>query len=144
MKLKGTKITWISHIQKETTPMKKYKFKDIHNYGEPYIYIHPYMQKAVKYLTDNIYDWVDYVIIFGSSTNPSCHVNSDIDVCLIGKPQEEFNSQALRDKEHAYDFVLLDTKENLKQKSDEDFCSVYRDIVEKGVVVYAKKHKLAG
>lgn len=98
-------------------------------------------------MVDNLpsgYPWVDYAIVFGSAVSPSCHYGSDIDICLVGKTAEDFNSQRLRDKSHAYDFILVDSKQDLVEKSENDFCSVYRDIWEEGVVVYAKGRDLAG
>ena len=116
-----------------------YKFIDKYNYGAPYYYVHPYKQHAVKHLVDNVDDWVDVVIIFGSSVTHAHHYESDLDVCIIGIPDEEFSSQKLRLRGEPYDFILVDSAMILRQKSDEDFNSVYRDIMEEGVVVYDKK-----
>jgi len=116
-----------------------YKFIDKHNLGKPFYYIHPYKQLAVKHLVDNIEDWVEGVIIFGSSVTHAHHYDSDLDVCIIGTPTREFTSRNLRLRGESYDFIPIESAETLKQKSDEDFCSIYRDIVEGGVVIYDKK-----
>ena len=121
-----------------------YKFLDVHNLGKPFYYIHPYKQMAVKHLVDNVEDWVENIIIFGSSVTHAHHYNSDLDVCIVGIPIEEFSSHKLRLKGQMYDFILIDSLKLLKQKSDDDFCSVYRDIMDGGVVVYDKKSKSAG
>ena len=121
-----------------------YKFIDKYNLGKPFCYIHPYKQMAVKHLVDNVEDWVENVIIFGSSVTHAHYYDSDLDVCIVGIPTEEFSSQKLRLKGEIYDFILVDSPELLKQKSNDDFCSVYRDIMDGGVVVYDKKNKLAG
>ena len=120
-----------------------YKFIDKHNLGSPFHYVHPYKQLAVKHLVDNVEDWVEGVIIFGSSVTHAHHYDSDLDVCIIGTPAGEFSSINLRVKGVAYDFILVDSVEELKQKSDEDFCSVYREIMEGGVVVYDRKNNIA-
>ncbi|MCL2378159.1 MAG: nucleotidyltransferase domain-containing protein [Defluviitaleaceae bacterium] len=117
-----------------------YKFLDKHNLGKPFYYIHPYKQLAVKHLVDNVEDWVEGVIIFGSSVTYAHHYDSDLDVCIIGTPKKEFSSRNLRLKGEPYDFILVDSAKLLKQKSDEDFSCVYRDIMEEGVVVYDKKN----
>ena len=120
-----------------------YKFLDKYNLGAPFYYVHPYKQEAVKHLVDNVDDWVESVIIFGSSVTHTHHYDSDLDVCIIGKPVGEFSSKNLRVKGQSYDFILVDSAELLLQKSDDDFCSVYRDIVDGGIVVYDRKSKLA-
>ena len=117
-----------------------YKFLDKHNLGSPIYYVHPYKQLAVKHLVNNVEDWVESVIIFGSSVTYAHHYDSDLDVCIIGTPAGEFSSCDLRLKGEAYDFIVVESPEVLKQRSDEDFCSVYRDIMEGGVVVYDKKN----
>ena len=121
-----------------------YKFLDKYNVGAPFCYIHPYKQLAAKHLVDNVEDWVEGVIIFGSGVTPAHHYDSDLDVCIIGTPGEEFSSRDLRLRGEAYDFVLVESPELLKQKSEADFCSVYRDIMDGGVVVYVKKNNSAG
>jgi len=117
-----------------------HKFIDKHNLGVPFCYVHPYKQLAVKHLVDNVEDWVEGVIIFGSAVTDAHFYESDVDVCIVGTPSGEFSSRDLRLKGEAYDFVLVESPDMLKQKSDEDFCSVYRDIMEGGVVVYDKKN----
>jgi len=117
-----------------------YKFLDKHNLGRPFYYVHPYKQLAVKHLVDNVEDWVDGVIIFGSAVTHAHFYESDLDVCIIGVPTGEFSSYNLRIKGESYDFILVESVTLLKQKSDEDFSSIYRDIMEEGVVVYVKKN----
>jgi len=117
-----------------------YKFIDKHNLGVPFCYVHPYKQLAVKHLVDNVEDWVEGVIIFGSAVTHAHYYESDLDVCIIGTPPGEFSSRNLRLKGEAYDFILVESAQLLKQKSFEDFASVYRDIMDGGVVVYDKKN----
>ena len=120
-----------------------YTFMNKYGYGGRLIHVHPFKQKAVKHMIDNIFDWVDYAILFGSSVHPACHPASDIDVCLIGKSVGEFNSQKLRVPGQAYDFICCDTLPDLKAAADESINNIYRTILEKGVIVYDKHNNFA-
>ena len=115
-----------------------YKFIDKYGYGEPLSYIHPYKQKAVKYTVDSIFDWVLYIIVFGSSVSTTCKINSDIDLCLIGKSVDNFDLNLLRFQNESYDFILVESKEELFSKASLNSQNIYKDILENGVIVYDK------
>lgn len=115
-----------------------YKFINKYGYGEPFIYIHPYRQKAVKYAVDNVFDWVLYIVVFGSSINTTCKFNSDIDMCLIGKPSSMFDLNLLRLQNESYDFILVESEEELFSKASLNNQNIYKNILENGVIVYDK------
>ncbi len=116
-----------------------YKFSDKYNLGAPYIYIHPFKQLAVKKLADNAPEGLDCIIIFGSAVTPACWYGSDIDVCLIGRNIEWAQTDAMRSKGQAYDFLTYPDFENLIAISANDKFNVESDILRDGVIVYERK-----
>ena len=114
----------------------KYIFRDIHKFGFPYYHIHPYKQKVVKYLIDNKADWVDFIIIFGSALHPGHFYKKDLDVCLIGNLEGDFNSSFMKIPGTMYDFIREESFVNLKLKAERHVGSVYYRIVKEGVMVY--------
>jgi predicted nucleotidyltransferase len=119
-----------------------YKFNDRYEYGGPFVYIHPYKQRAVKYLVENVDDTVQYVIVFGSAAHPSCARDSDIDVCIIGVNSEEFNSRNLRLAGESYDFMTYPSTDALLEEAGLSCQNVAKTIYEEGVVVYARESNL--
>lgn len=116
------------------------KFNDIHQYGEPFSYIHPYKQKEVKHLVDHITAPITHAIVFGSGTNYTCWWGSDLDVCLIGV-DASYNTKPLRYPGQAYDFIFYNSLQELAQNTTPN--SVEKEIWEKGVVVYGGNRKSA-
>ena len=113
---------------------RRWIFFDKHNLGYPFIHIHPYKQKAVKYLVDNIYDSIDNVIIFGSSVRNNHIDTSDLDVCIIG---DLTNKSLLRIPEINYNWLDYESLSDIieyRNKID----SVRYDIFNEGVMVYEK------
>jgi len=108
-----------------------YRFFDKHNYREPYIYIHPYKQQIVKQVVENVFDEIDYVIVFGSAVTTACKPYSDLDICVIGEFDEE-KLRALRIKGEDMDILhFSEVKDLLEDK-------ILAREVEKGVVVYGQ------
>ncbi len=116
-----------------------YKFRDIYNLGAPYFYIHPFKQLAVKKLSENAPEWLDYIIVFGSAVTPACWYGSDIDVCLIGKNIDWTQTDAMRSKGQKYDFLTYPDFENLITISRHDKFNVESNILKDGVIVYERK-----
>ena len=120
-------------------------FKDIHGFGEPYVFIHPHKQKAAKHLVDNRPEWVDYIVIFGSATGAHHFYKKDLDVCIIGKDPQSLDERnyhyqrPMRLAGVAYDFLDYDSLEDLKTDG-----RIYKEILSEGVVIYAKKGNTAG
>ena len=115
-------------------------FKDIYGYGLPYVYIHPYKQKAVKHLIDNLPKWVTHVIIFGSAVKSGHFWWNDIDVCLIGEAVGDNYTQGLkiRNSEHGYDFVIYSSPEELESDAA-NYANLGYHIKREGVMVYESK-----
>lgn len=112
-------------------------FKDIYGFGVPYIYVHPYKQKAVKHLVENLQSWVTHVIVFGSAVKSGHFWWSDIDVCLIGEPPNDNYTQGLkiRNSNHSYDFVLYSSLYELERDAI-SYANLGYHIIREGVVVY--------
>ena len=121
-----------------------YKFSDKYGFGGAFAHVHPYKQRAVKFLVDNVDDVIQYVIIFGSSTLPTCKRDSDIDVCIIGVNSEDFSSRNLRVPEEYYDFLTYPSTEEFLEEVNSSMQNVARSIYEEGVVVYARQNNLTG
>jgi len=106
-----------------------YRFIDKYNYGEPYVYIHPYKQQVVKAIVDNIFPEISQLIVFGSSTTTACKPYSDVDVCVIGDFDDAQISR-LRVKGESIDILHFRSVEQLLQ----DSCLINE--VKKGVRMY--------
>ena len=106
-----------------------YKFIDKFKLGTPYRYIHPYQQQNVKTLCEKTFDGIEYVIIFGSSVNLTCHQHSDLDVCVIG----DFDPILLKDFRIKGVAMDLFHYKSLKEAASDTM--LYTGIKE-GVVVY--------
>ena len=117
----------------------KWIFRDIYNLGFPYYHIHPYKQKAVKYLVDNILNWVTQVIVFGSSISPCHFYEKDLDICLVGDRKNQDSYSKLKLSGHIYDFLWCPSFNDLLMKS-ENFDTVYMYIVKEGVLVYEQEN----
>jgi len=113
-----------------------YLFFDKHGYGVPYTYIHPFKQAAVKHVVDNITPEITHVIVFGSSTLPSCRSWSDVDICLVGNIDESFKLSNLRLKGESYDFLKYKSMDELKLLSQRSIQNIEKSILDKGVILY--------
>ena len=123
---------------------QKRVFKDIHGYGSPYVYIHPYKQKDVYEVIQNAkkYDWIEYIIIFGSSVSLVCKDTSDVDVCIIGEKPKNFSVDILRDIEKRFDFLCFESSEDIKSEALKNKYSLEARIYESGVIVYDRVNRL--
>ena len=114
-----------------------YQYIDKCNYGDVYRHIHPYKQQAVKHLLDTVASWVEYIIVFGSSVHPSCRPDSDLDICVIGVPPDKGNYH-VGDIPSEHDIILKQSIAELRERYHSGTVGVVKDIIEKGVVVYAR------
>ncbi len=92
--------------------------------------IYPIQQKKVAEIVDFLKDneYVKKIIIFGSSVTERCTINSDVDIYI--ELTKEIN--VFRNK--YFDF-LYDLWTNFQVDKSE---KLYKEIMEKGVVVYEK------
>lgn len=90
--------------------------------------IHPYGQRKMRYILDNIdLSGVKFIIIFGSSVTTMCHVGSDID--LYFELEEGAEKPSLKILPFVYDDwynTTVDTR-------------LKNEIFKKGVIVWEKK-----
>jgi predicted nucleotidyltransferase len=116
-------------------------FFDKYGYGKPFTYIHPFKQKAVKHVVDNVPDSVKMIIVFGSSVTDGCGYDSDIDLCVIGNPTADEHHNMITYKlgtEGLQPFDVLSYKtlaELVNAFSIEKF-GIEREILLNGVRVY--------
>lgn len=118
----------------------KWVFYDKHRLGYPYYHIHPHKQEAIKYVVENIPDWVTNVIVFGSSVGTWHIAEKDIDICIVGDnpdAQSLLYRKEIKPKGIGCDFLEKPDMKTVKQLA-EDKSSVYFDIWHKGVMVYEK------
>ena len=83
-----------------------YLFPDLLSLGEPFQYIHPHKQRIVHQIQQNLPDWVELCIVFGSSIDLSCKEISDIDLAIIGKRETPIDTLG-----HETDILLYDSLE---------------------------------
>ena len=114
----------------------KWVFKDVYNFGYPYYHVHPYKQKAVKYIVDNFKFTADYLIIFGSSVQTWHKWWKDLDICVISasKNSVEAISSGLEIKN---DILWYESLAVLTDVGDRKF-GVRNQIIENGVMVHEK------
>lgn len=114
----------------------KWIFKDIDNLGYPFYHIHPFKQEAVKFIVANKPDWLEHVIVFGSAVKRGHFYEKDLDVCLVGADIHKIeNFGHLKIPKTKYDIVTVMSLEELYEKANFAFGSVYYYIVKDGVLV---------
>lgn len=109
--------------------------------------VHPYKQVAVDKicsLAEQYSDCVKRVIVFGSAVTMECHQDSDIDLCIEWNEPYRDQIGALMDRPRDFvDSIYWIVRENcyvseydIIHWNNNDGSSVFKDILEKGVVVY--------
>jgi hypothetical protein len=110
----------------------------------PLRYIHPLQVKKVQaFLSKAFSPDIEFILIFGSSIDLTCHSGSDIDFYIIHKSIDDTWLEALRDEMYWYgrslnfkcDF-LYETYENYRAYADE-IGTVEYDVYREGVCIYA-------
>ncbi len=92
-------------------------------------WIHPLKQKAIEETLEHIqsrFPQIYYVVIFGSTVNGNCRVDSDIDMVIWGDVERKYYSLS----NDVYDVL-----------HGEDFNAdslLWQSVLEEGVVVYDK------
>ena len=106
--------------------------------GYPYCHIHPYKQDAVQYFVENKPEWITHVIVFGSAVTTAHLWYSDLDICVIGE-RDAANLSYRRAKLDTvnYDIVWRSSIDHLRDSAQRNY-PVYRDILQKGVLVFGK------
>ena len=114
----------------------KMKFTNADCVGPPYDYIHPYKQDAVQFFVENRPDWVTHIIVFGSAVTTAHLWYKDLDLCLIGECNEDnLSYKGCKIYEIDYDILRRRSLEHLFESARAGY-PTYRDIIEKGVMVY--------
>ena len=118
----------------------KWVFRDIYNLGFPYYHIHPHKQLISKKINEKIPLWIEYVIVFGSAVGTWHTYEKDLDLCIVGQNFKRKNClyrKNLLDSKVCIDFLEINSLEELyTYKSEKN--SVYFDIINEGVMLYAK------
>lgn len=125
--------------------MKKILFKSIiPNSYDVLKYVYPTMQEYVKMLIDRAkdIDVIEGLVLFGSSTELSCGQDSDLDIVVITKDKvdEDQTNKFIREWRKGIGVsldILVNTWGGLKKDSIENL--VYKEIIEKGIVIYRKE-----
>ena len=91
-------------------------------------YIHPWKQPAVKRIIDSVKDIEDLkcIVVFGSALERRCRQDSDIDIVIFG------------DSERKAIFPLDIDVDVLYEDTIDRGSVLWKEIYDKGVVVYAK------
>ena len=114
-------------------------FRDVYGLGYPYYHIHPYKQRAVKYIVDNKSSDLTHIIIFGSAIHASHMWWKDLDVCVCVKDRFAFDPYPLMLDQISYDWVKVPSLEELLVAASTSKSSVYGHIKEEGVLIYADR-----
>ena len=114
----------------------KWIFNDVDNLGYPFHHIHPYKQNAVKFMVTNKPDWLDHIIVFGSSVKRGHFYEKDLDVCLIGSNVRNIEDfWQIKAPNTRYDIVTVANLDELHEKANAAYGSVYYYILKDGVMV---------
>jgi predicted nucleotidyltransferase len=124
--------------------MEAFKRKHFFNFGGyeegcPLNYIHPFKVKGLEKILLNLPDFVEMLIVFGSSVRDYQREDSDLDLAVIPCDNEFSIKRIIKEmvldfKVDIFDFESLD---DLVEQADGYFPTP-RDILEEGVLVYYK------
>ena len=118
--------------------------RELHNFGryspnDPLRYIHPYKTDALKKILENIPDWVEFIVIYGSSVSDYQTEESDLDLAVIPRDESFAFQKIIRGLKLPVkvDMQSFESLDDLLSQAEELFATP-RDIVRAGVPVYAK------
>lgn len=118
--------------------MLRIKWENLYGYEKVYSFIFPFFQNRVHTLV-NIAKQnprIEKLIVFGSILTESTGIDSDIDICLVGNIKDS-DTKDMRKIDGTEVDIIICTQEELDSKSC-DIHTVYREIIEKGLVVYGR------
>lgn len=98
--------------------------------------VSPYRINDLKAVLKKVPDSVEEVWVFGSSVTEYCKPESDLDICIIGHTTMAEETKMYKAAKCAVD-IITETPEGFK-KSKEIPGSVYKEVADKGLLVYKK------
>jgi len=119
--------------------MQRYVFNP--NLNRPLRFVHPIQVKSISHLLSEPFsDYIDYVILFGSSLDLSCGIDSDIDIYIISEHDPEIVYKEIYDRLRGigrpFD-ILVSACEDFVSETKE-FGTVEHRILQEGLCLYAK------
>lgn len=98
--------------------------------------ISPYRVEDLKNVLDKVTDSVEEIWVFGSTVTEYCRPQSDLDICIVGHTSIEEESAMYKAANCAVD-IITETPEGFLEAQKVPG-SVYKDVVDKGMLVYKK------
>lgn len=98
--------------------------------------ISPYRVEDLKKILAKITDSIEELWVFGSTVTADCRPQSDLDICIVGHTTIEEESAIYKAADCAVD-IITETPEGFIEAQKVPG-SVYKDVVEKGLLVYKK------
>jgi|GEM_PF-2240341 len=94
----------------------------------------------LKALLAKVPESVEEIWVFGSTVTEHCRPQSDLDVCIIGHTTTKEESAMYKAPKCAVD-IITETPEGFAKQSKING-SIYKEVIEKGVLVYKKGEKI--
>ena len=114
-------------------------------YSEPFSLIHPLkVNHVLELINDSIPEYIDGVILFGSSLDLTCTPFGDIDLYVIsreGKKSYEYFHKRCKALKIKADILVADTQTFMEEALDIN--AIERQVLKQGVVVYEKENYIA-
>ena len=102
-----------------------------------YTYIHPKKHDQIAHVISHLPDWVERCILFGSSLTPLCHDDSDLDLVIVGKRE----TNRIDTGGAVSDILFYDDMDTLLENyRNSTTFSIYRNIMERGLVIHDKSN----
>ena len=98
--------------------------------------ISPYRVEDLKKVLAKVTDSVEEIWVFGSTVTEYCRPQSDLDICIVGHTSIEEESAMYKAAACAVD-IITETPEGFREAQKVPG-SVYKDVVDKGMLVYKK------
>lgn len=98
--------------------------------------ISPYRVEDLKKVLAKVTDSVEEIWVFGSTVTEYCRPQSDLDICIVGYTSIEEESAMYKAADCAVD-IITETPEGFLEAQKVPG-SVYKDVVDKGMLVYKK------
>lgn len=98
--------------------------------------ISQYRVEDLKKLLAVVPESVDEIWVFGSTVTEHCRPQSDLDICVVGNTTMQEESIMYKSTKCAVDIITATPKEFAEWQKTNG--SVYKDVVENGLLVYKK------